>query len=599
SAIVTDPIGFIGNIITAVKKGIGLFQKNINKHLVGGLISWLTGAMADVPIQLPAKFDLKGILSLVLQILGLTWERIRSKLVKRLGERVVKVTETSVDIIRRLITEGPMALWEMIKTKAGEIKNQIMEGIRNWVIFNVIKQGIIKLISFLNPAGAIVQAILAIYNTVMFFVENWQRIVDFVKSVFDSIGNIAMGKISAAATFIERAMAMTIPIIMNFLARLLGLSGIGKAVSKIIKKVRKPIDKIVDKVIDKVVKMARKMLKKGKAGVNAAANKIIAFVFPKHRFKAGEKSHQISFKGKLPKATVMVNSKPKTLTNLLNGLVAKPENSGKKSTVKNARTKLKQLDKLQSDLAKNRKLQKTATSTKLKLLRKQESSKKKEVRRKITEIAFLLVKLMVSQDIGTQAKPVLMAWPKPSSKKYPTLWFGPRSDNRIPQKDLKNRSRKKIESLIGDAAKKTEWISAGHPIIKFIPENRSSLPFGGPRIGVTPPYTIFRGKQFKLPTRPPGGTPGGGKINNSLKKYGFSPSTENMDGDHVHEIQMGGKDNIRNLWPLNAGINRSAGGKISRMIFDVKGQRIPMSVLKARARSSNSPDVWMKIKSTL
>ena len=198
--IVTDPIAFIMNLVQAVKNGIDLFVTNIKKHLISGLIGWLTGAMADVPIELPKKWDLKGILYLVLQILGLTWDRIRQKLVKKLGEKVVKIAETSFDIIKTLITEGPMGLWEMIKAKAAEIKQQVMEGIRNWVIVQVVKQAVIKLVSFLNPAGAILQAIIAIYNVVMFFVENIQRIIDFVKTVFESIGDIAMGKISAASS---------------------------------------------------------------------------------------------------------------------------------------------------------------------------------------------------------------------------------------------------------------------------------------------------------------------------------------------------------------------------------------------------------------
>ena len=94
--------------------------------------------------------------------------------------------------MKKLVTEGPIALWEMIKEKAAEIKQQVMEGIRNWVITQVVKQAVIKLVSFLNPAGAIVQAVLAIYNVIMFFVENIQRIIDFVKSVFDSIGDIVL-----------------------------------------------------------------------------------------------------------------------------------------------------------------------------------------------------------------------------------------------------------------------------------------------------------------------------------------------------------------------------------------------------------------------
>ncbi len=310
--IVTDPIGFIMNLVNAVKGGIDLFQKNIKKHLISGLIGWLTGAMADVPITLPDKWDLKGILHLVLQILGLTWERIRKKLVKRLGEKVVKIAETSVDILSRLIKEGPIALWEMIKEKAADIKQQVMEGIRNWVITQVVKQAVIKLVSFLNPAGAILQAILAIYNTIMFFVENWQRIVDFVKTVFNSVADIAMGKLSKASQAVERAMAMTIPIILNFLARLIGLSGIGKAVSGIIKKIRKPIDKVVDKVIASVAKLARKLLKKGKALAKKGVQKVKDFVFRKQPFVADGKTQTLMVEKKGKRGELVIASSPGT-----------------------------------------------------------------------------------------------------------------------------------------------------------------------------------------------------------------------------------------------------------------------------------------------
>lgn len=319
--IVTDPVGFIKNIIKAVKDGIALFVSNIKKHLLAGLIAWLTGALADLPITLPEKFDLKGILHLVLQILGLSWTNIRVKLVKRLGEKVVSVAEKTVDIVKRVIKDGPLALWEMFKEKAVEIKTKVMDGIRNWLITQVVKQAIIKLLSFLNPAGAIIQAILAIYNTIMFFVENWQRIVTFVKTVFSSIVDIAMGKLSAASQAIEKAMAMTIPIILNFLARLLGLSGIGKAVANVIKQIRKPIEKIVGKVIDTVVTLAKKLLKKGKAGAKALKEKgLAAILWWKQRlsFKTGVgEAHTLFFKGRGQSATFMIASSEQSIETYL------------------------------------------------------------------------------------------------------------------------------------------------------------------------------------------------------------------------------------------------------------------------------------------
>lgn len=192
--------------------------------------------------------------------------------------------------------------------------------------------------SFLNPAGAIVQAILAIYNVIMFFVENWQRIVDFVGSVFNSIGEIAAGKISAAASKVESA--MTIPIILNFLARLLGLSGIGKAVSDIIKKIRKPIDKIVNKVLDKIVGFAKKLFKKGKVAAKGAAQSVINFVNPKHSFTAGEESHTISVKKIAGKKVLYIASTPSPIKSFLMGYEQKNKDSlsdKKKADIKAAK----------------------------------------------------------------------------------------------------------------------------------------------------------------------------------------------------------------------------------------------------------------------
>ncbi|MEL7251407.1 MAG: DUF4157 domain-containing protein [Bacteroidota bacterium] len=262
--IITDPIGFFKNLAGAVGKGIKNFVKNIKKHLIGGLVTWLTGAMADVPIQMPQKFDLKGVLHLVLQILGLTYPRIRKQIVKVVGEKPVALAEKGFAIVKRVVTEGPIALWEMLKEKVGEIKQQVMEGIKSWVVTKVVKSATIQLLSMLNPAGALVQAAMKIYQLIMFLKDNLSRIMEFVMSIFNSIAEIANGAVMKAANFIENAMAKTIPMILSFLARMLNLSGIGKAIKKVIEKIRKPIDKVIGKIVNFLATKIRKLFGKGK-----------------------------------------------------------------------------------------------------------------------------------------------------------------------------------------------------------------------------------------------------------------------------------------------------------------------------------------------
>jgi hypothetical protein len=588
TAIVTSPVRFIGNLVTAVRRGVGGFVKNIKTHLVSGLVGWLSGAMADVPIKLPAKWDLKGILHLVLQVLGLTWDRIRVKLVKRLGEPAVRAVETTVDILRRLAAEGPIALWEMIKEKAAEIEQKVMDGIRNWVVTQVVRRAVVTLFSFLNPAGAIVQAILAIYNSIMFFVENWQRIVDFVKTVFGSIADIAMGKLSAAAQAVENALARTIPIILAFLARLAGLSGIGKSVTAVIRKIRKPIDRVVDKVIDRVASVAQRLLRKGKARVTGAAGRLAAFIFPQKRFRAGAQQHRLSFKGKLPSAVLTVASTPEPLETHLKQI--EKQHPAKKPTVRKARGLLAEIVDIQGTIDAVRELRKNKPS---KALKKKEAGLRRDTTTALGKLASLLAGLLGDGDLGTESNPYPLPWPKPAFHEYEPIFVGPRSNARIRQKHLEEEDVGAIEKSTKGKGNLQTWRDGGSKIDKFRPNDPRSVP-DGETIGIKSPYDVTVGMVFKLP-KEKRGTPGGRKINKELKPFGYRPKAEGRDGDHVLEIQMGGKDVFENLWPLDASTNRRAGGFISRLKFDVAGKSVAMSQLKARARKK---DVWLRIVST-
>jgi hypothetical protein len=114
-----------------------------------------------------------------------------------------------------------------------------------------------------------------LYDLVMFFVERWDQIVAFAKSIWNSVNALANGQIGAAANAVEQALARSIPVILSLLASLLGLGGIGKSVQEVIRKIRKPIDAAVDKVIDFIFKQGKKLLDKltGKAGAEKPREK--------------------------------------------------------------------------------------------------------------------------------------------------------------------------------------------------------------------------------------------------------------------------------------------------------------------------------------
>jgi hypothetical protein len=262
--ILADPIQFLSNLLAAIKQGLNQFVGNIWTHLKAGFMQWLFGTLADAGVTLPKDLSLPSILQLVLQILGLTYDRLRAKAVKLIGERNVRILEKLYDYVKTLITEGPAALWEKVKGDLSDLKGMVIDAIQDWVVTTVVKAAITKIVSMFNPAGAIVQAILAIYNTVMFFIERASQIMALIEAVINSIHSIATGAIGGAANWIEQSLARLIPVAIGFLARLLGLGGISDKIRQIIQKVQGAVDRAIDKVLAKIVALVRKLFGKGK-----------------------------------------------------------------------------------------------------------------------------------------------------------------------------------------------------------------------------------------------------------------------------------------------------------------------------------------------
>ena len=277
--IIKDPIGFLSNFVNAVKTGVQNFAGNIVEHLKKGLQGWLFGALADAGIEIPEKFDLKGIVRLVLSLLGLTWNSIRARITKVIPEPVMQKIEQTVEVFKILVTEGVGGLWKWIVQKLSDLKEMVMSQIRDFVITKVITAGITWLISLLNPAAAFIKACKMIYDAVMWFIDNAERLRDFVSSVLDSVESIASGGVGKVAGLIEQTLAKAVPMVISGLASLLGLGGISEKIKKILETVQKPVGKIVDAVIKGGLKLASPIIK--------AMSKGAAWV--KGKYEAGKK----------------------------------------------------------------------------------------------------------------------------------------------------------------------------------------------------------------------------------------------------------------------------------------------------------------------
>jgi hypothetical protein len=257
--IIADPIGFLKKLVNAVKGGFSQFMANIGQHLKQGLQGWLFGTLAEAGITLPEKFDLKGILNLVLSVLGLTWTNIRGRIVANIGEPVMAKLEQTVDVFKTIATEGLGGLWKWVAEKVGDLRELVMGQIRAFVQEKIVVAGITWLIGLLNPAAAFIKACKAIYDVVMFFVEKGQQIKELVDSVLDSVESILSGGVGAVANLIENTLAKFLPVAISFLASILGLGGIGEKIREIIGKIQQPVKKAIDAVIGGALKIGKKL----------------------------------------------------------------------------------------------------------------------------------------------------------------------------------------------------------------------------------------------------------------------------------------------------------------------------------------------------
>ncbi|HEX8111427.1 MAG TPA: hypothetical protein VF516_27040, partial [Kofleriaceae bacterium] len=224
--IIENPGAFVGHLVDAVKLGFKQFGANFWTHLKDGLVQWLFGTFADAGIHMPASFDIAGIFDLVCQVLGLTWPRLRGKVVKIIGEKNTERLEFVSKYLQALVTGGFAGLWQQVQQDMSGLWDMVVNGVKDWIIQKVVQQAIIKIATMWNPAGAIIQLIETAWNVYCWVRENAQRIFGLVQAVVDSISNIVAGNIGGAANFIEASLAKLVPIAISLFADLIGLGGI-------------------------------------------------------------------------------------------------------------------------------------------------------------------------------------------------------------------------------------------------------------------------------------------------------------------------------------------------------------------------------------
>jgi hypothetical protein len=264
-----DPVGFILNMLQAVKAGFTNFFNNILTHLVGGLADWLFRGLRDAGIEPPTDLSLASILNLVLQVLGLTMDRIWEKLAERIGQEAVDRIRGAIErltgiwnFVRDVQERGVVAIWEYLESQISNLWNIIMEQAQSWIMERIINRAIQWLLSLLDPTGImpVINSFIAFFRAVQSAIEYLRDILAIINDYVTTIASIARGAIDAGAQKLEQGLANAIPISIGFLANQFGLGNIGEKVQEIIAGIRALIDQALDWLLDRAVSMGQAVL---------------------------------------------------------------------------------------------------------------------------------------------------------------------------------------------------------------------------------------------------------------------------------------------------------------------------------------------------
>jgi hypothetical protein len=251
--IIDNPGAFLGHVIDAFTGGIRRFADNFLTHLQAGIIGWLTGAIGGAGITLPQRFDLMGVLSLIQQILGLTWANLRIRIVRLVGERAVQALEFVASYVQTLVEGGWSALWERIQNDLATLRDMVLEQIKSFLVERIIMAAITRLATMFNPIGALLNLVLMLYNFYTFLRDQLQRIFAVAQSIINALSDIARGVIQPAIERVEGVLASLLPLVIDLLARLIGLGNIGERVRSIMQSVQNAIWGAIDRLIERVL----------------------------------------------------------------------------------------------------------------------------------------------------------------------------------------------------------------------------------------------------------------------------------------------------------------------------------------------------------
>lgn len=333
--ILLNPVGFLINLLGAVRAGFGRFFDNIGTHLLNGVSGWLFGQAQQAGITPPTDFSVAGIFGFVLQVLGVSvehvFERLAAKLdaatVRRLRQ-IYRVASGVWGFLTILIEQGPAALWTEIQGQLANLWDSVVQGVVSWVTEAIIDRATRWLLALLDVTGImpVINTLIAVYNAIESFMQYLREMLEIVSRMLDGVLDIAQGAIDTAAGFLVDALSRAMPVAIGFLANQFGLGRLGERLHELLETVRAVVDRAIDWLLDRAIAGGRALLEMARSGAAAVGNAVrgaLAWLGLRVGFTAADgTAHTLRFEGGDARAPLMVESRPQRFSVFLDGISA-------------------------------------------------------------------------------------------------------------------------------------------------------------------------------------------------------------------------------------------------------------------------------------
>jgi hypothetical protein len=185
-----------------------------------------------------------------------------------------------------------------------------------------MKAAAVRIALLFNPAGAIVQALEAIYRVLKWIFENAARIFTLIETVVNGVADILAGNIGGFANAVEKGLELLIAPVIGFIADYLGFGDLPATIASKVKSFQQWILGLIETALVWLIDKGKALLAvvgigktekekdkdKKKAGADAGEH-----VGEEIDFEADDESHSLWVDVTAGHATLMVASTPQSL----------------------------------------------------------------------------------------------------------------------------------------------------------------------------------------------------------------------------------------------------------------------------------------------